>query len=225
MDAVAPHQFKCQGTFTGHGGPVWSLANSGSMLYSGSADCTIKVWELTSFPYRCVATLQEKGVVHALCTCNNRLYSGSADCSIKEWDTDSMQLVRSVEAHSAEVCTLFVANGYIFSGSMKEVKVYDLATLTLKKVLTGFNHWVRAMCVFGNQLYAGSNNMIMVFNIETFEHVHTIPCTNGSVYALTVWDLKLLSGHHDNIIHVRIISNMLTHRYMTYKMGTSILDN
>lgn len=41
--SVYPHLYKCQGTVSGHTGPVWTMVNSDNYLFSGSSDRTIKV--------------------------------------------------------------------------------------------------------------------------------------------------------------------------------------
>lgn len=60
------HTFKCQGTFVGHQGPVWALAAHGDLLFSGSSDETIKVWD-TARSFTCKHTLREhRGIIHTL---------------------------------------------------------------------------------------------------------------------------------------------------------------
>ncbi|PIO39029.1 hypothetical protein AB205_0183480, partial [Aquarana catesbeiana] len=76
--------FKCKGTFVGHQGPVWCLCvySIGDLLFSGSSDKTIKVWD-TCTTYKCQKTLEgHDGIVLALCIQGSKLYSGSADCTI-----------------------------------------------------------------------------------------------------------------------------------------------
>uniref|UniRef100_A0A8D1C882 TNF receptor associated factor 7 n=1 Tax=Sus scrofa TaxID=9823 RepID=A0A8D1C882_PIG len=85
LGSYDPQQiFKCKGTFVGHQGPVWCLCvySVGDLLFSGSSDKTIKVWD-TCTTYKCQKTLEgHDGIVLALCIQGCRLYSGSADCTI-----------------------------------------------------------------------------------------------------------------------------------------------
>ena len=37
------HQYSCVGTYSGHSGPVWALAVSDQVVFSGSEDHRIKV--------------------------------------------------------------------------------------------------------------------------------------------------------------------------------------
>ncbi|CAB1350395.1 unnamed protein product [Coregonus sp. 'balchen'] len=124
--AYDPQQiFKCKGTFVGHQGPVWCLCvySTGDLLFSGSSDKTIKVWD-TCTTYKCQKTLEgHDGIVLALCIQGNRLYSGSADCTIIVWDIQTLQKVNTIRAHDNPVCTLVSSHNMLFSGSLKAIKV------------------------------------------------------------------------------------------------------
>lgn len=94
--------FRCMGTFVGHmashvlilcssrmlvnsflraclQGPVWCMVLCGDYLYTGSNDCTIKVWDLGQV-FRVVRTLEghKEGVI-TLSICGNKIYSGGKD--------------------------------------------------------------------------------------------------------------------------------------------------
>ncbi|NWH37756.1 TRAF7 ligase, partial [Chloropsis hardwickii] len=167
LGSYDPQQiFKCKGTFVGHQGPVWCLCvySIGDLLFSGSSDKTIKVWD-TCTTYKCQKTLEgHDGIVLALCIQGNKLYSGSADCTIIVWDIQNLQKVNTIRAHDNPVCTLVSSHNMLFSGSLKAIKVWDIVgtELKLKKELTGLNHWVRALVASQNYLYSGSYQTIKV---------------------------------------------------------------
>ncbi|XP_037545266.1 E3 ubiquitin-protein ligase TRAF7 [Nematolebias whitei] len=167
LGSYDPQQiFKCKGTFVGHQGPVWCLCvySTGDLLFSGSSDKTIKVWD-TCTTYKCQKTLEgHDGIVLALCIQGNKLYSGSADCTIIVWDIQTLQKVNTIRAHDNPVCTLVSSHNMLFSGSLKAIKVWDImgTELKLKKELTGLNHWVRALVASQNHLYSGSYQTIKV---------------------------------------------------------------
>jgi di- and tripeptidase len=55
------------------------------------------------------------------------LYTGSISGTINLWDLDTLQLIRSVKAHHADVLSLAGIGGYAFSGSAKGfLKKWDL---------------------------------------------------------------------------------------------------
>ncbi|ETE69477.1 E3 ubiquitin-protein ligase TRAF7, partial [Ophiophagus hannah] len=209
LGSYDPQQiFKCKGTFVGHQGPVWCLCvySIGDLLFSGSSDKTIKVWD-TCTTYKCQKTLEgHDGIVLALCIQGNKLYSGSADCTIIVWDIQTLQKVNTIRAHDNPVCTLVSSHNMLFSGSLKAIKVWDIVgtELKLKKELTGLNHWVRALVASQNHLYSGSYQTIKIWDIRNLECVHVLQTSGGSVYSIAVTNHHIVCGTYENLIHVRI---------------------
>uniref|UniRef100_A0A671R352 E3 ubiquitin-protein ligase TRAF7 n=1 Tax=Sinocyclocheilus anshuiensis TaxID=1608454 RepID=A0A671R352_9TELE len=210
LGSYDPQQiFKCKGTFVGHQGPVWCLCvySTGDLLFSGSSDKSIKVWD-TCTTYKCQKTLEgHDGIVLALCIQGNKLYSGSADCTIIVWDIQTLQKVNTIRAHDNPVCTLVSSHNMLFSGSLKAIKVWDIVgtELKLKKELTGLNHWVRALVASQNHLYSGSYQTIKV---------------RSSVYSIAVTNHHIVCGTYENLIHVWDIESKEQVRTLTGHVGT-----
>ncbi|KAJ3601190.1 hypothetical protein NHX12_032163 [Muraenolepis orangiensis] len=225
LGSYDPQQiFKCKGTFVGHQGPVWCLCvySTGDLLFSGSSDKTIKVWD-TCTTYKCQKTLEgHDGIVLALCIQGNRLYSGSADCTIIVWDIQTLQKVNTIRAHDNPVCTLVSSHNMLFSGSLKAIKVWDIVgtELKLKKELTGLNHWVRALVASQNHLYSGSYQTIKIWDIRSLECVHVLQTSGGSVYSIAVTNHHIVCGTYENLIHVWDIDTKEQVRTLTGHVGT-----
>ncbi|XP_061414605.1 E3 ubiquitin-protein ligase TRAF7-like isoform X1 [Lethenteron reissneri] len=225
LGSYDPQQiFKCKGTFVGHQGPVWCLCVhvGGDLLFSGSSDKTIKVWD-TCTTYKCQKTLEgHDGIVLALCIQGNKLYSGSADYNIIVWDIPTLQKVSMMRAHHNPVCTLVAANGMLFSGSLKAIRVWDIdgVQLNLKKELAGLNHWVRALVASQNHLYSGSYQTIKIWDIRTLECAHVLETSGGSVYSIAVTSHHIVCGTYENVIHVWDLERKECIRTLTGHVGT-----
>uniref|UniRef100_A0A673IEX6 E3 ubiquitin-protein ligase TRAF7 n=1 Tax=Sinocyclocheilus rhinocerous TaxID=307959 RepID=A0A673IEX6_9TELE len=225
LGSYDPQQiFKCKGTFVGHQGPVWCLCvySTGDLLFSGSSDKSIKVWD-TCTTYKCQKTLEgHDGIVLALCIQGNKLYSGSADCTIIVWDIQTLQKVNTIRAHDNPVCTLVSSHNMLFSGSLKAIKVWDIVgtELKLKKELTGLNHWVRALVASQNHLYSGSYQTIKIWDIRSLECVHVLQTSGGSVYSIAVTNHHIVCGTYENLIHVWDIESKEQVRTLTGHVGT-----
>ena len=89
-------------------------------LISGGGDGTVKLWALNR---------QANGAIEELATLDNGddsilamaidgtfLYTGRLGGHVNVWDLDTRQLIRSVKAHSADILTISVGHGLIFSG-------------------------------------------------------------------------------------------------------------
>ncbi|XP_031669986.1 LOW QUALITY PROTEIN: E3 ubiquitin-protein ligase TRAF7 [Oncorhynchus kisutch] len=225
LGSYDPQQiFKCKGTFVGHQGPVWCLCvySTGDLLFSGSSDKTIKVWD-TCTTYKCQKTLEgHDGIVLALCIQGNRLYSGSADCTIIVWDVQTLQKVNTIRAHDNPVCTLVSSHSMLFSGSLKAIKVWDIVgtELKLKKELTGLTTGVRALVASQNHLYSGSYQTIKIWDIRSLDCVHVLQTSGGSVYSIAVTNHHIVCGTYENLIHVWDIESKEQVRTLTGHVGT-----
>ena len=90
-------------------------------LISGGGDGTIKLWSLDEGSEGVVRNpvILENGdnSILAMVLDGTLLYSGRLDGNINVWDLDTHQMIRRVEAHTADVLTLTVGRGLLFSGS------------------------------------------------------------------------------------------------------------
>uniref|UniRef100_A0A3B3SSJ1 E3 ubiquitin-protein ligase TRAF7 n=1 Tax=Paramormyrops kingsleyae TaxID=1676925 RepID=A0A3B3SSJ1_9TELE len=230
LAAYDPQQiFKCKGTFVGHQGPVWCLCvySTGDLLFSGSSDKTIKVWD-TCTTYKCQKTLEgHDGIVLALCIQGFVQTSPPGDrlwpLSFPQvWDIQTLQKVNTIRAHDNPVCTLVSSHNMLFSGSLKAIKVWDImgTELKLKKELTGLNHWVRALVASQNHLYSGSYQTIKIWDIRSLECVHVLQTSGGSVYSIAVTNHHIVCGTYENLIHVWDIESKEQVRTLTGHVGT-----
>ncbi|XP_019850390.1 PREDICTED: E3 ubiquitin-protein ligase TRAF7-like [Amphimedon queenslandica] len=214
------HIFKCKGTFVGHSGPVWALCVINDLLFSGSSDNTIKVWD-AAIGFKCIKTLTgHDGIVLALRQFgDNYMYSGSADQSIKKWDIEKFQVISTIAAHENPVCTLTTSNDRLFSGSLKSIKVWDTANNTMIKELPAQNHWVRSLVVSDVYLYSGSYQAVKIWDLMSLECIRVLECLGGSVYSLLVTANYVACGTYENKINVWNIETLESVGQLTGHFG------
>jgi WD40 repeat protein len=111
---------------------VKSLAVYQDVLFSGSADTTIRQWDLQTGKCLSVWKQHRKGIEKIQIYVSSHdgiinLYSASSDGSIKKWNIDSGQVIHSFEAHHTSVYALAFMNDFMFSASAdKRVLKWDL---------------------------------------------------------------------------------------------------
>lgn len=90
------------------------------VLISGGGDGTIKLWQLSQSsegPIKELATLEAgDNSVLTLALDGTLLYSGRLEGDVNVWDLDTRQLIQTVKAYSADVLTIAVGHGLIFTG-------------------------------------------------------------------------------------------------------------
>ncbi|XP_004510881.1 zinc finger CCCH domain-containing protein 62-like isoform X2 [Cicer arietinum] len=81
------------------------------MLYSGSMDQTIKVWNLDTF--ECTVTLHgHTGPVTSLRCWDNFLLSGSSDCTIKVWAATEEGPLKVIYSQNVENTRIWIDRGW-----------------------------------------------------------------------------------------------------------------
>jgi COMPASS component SWD3 len=116
---------------------VWSLSasKSGNTLASGSADSTVKIWDMSkvqSGVAKCSVTLSTKGNSGDIYSVKfhpseNHVVSASYDTHIRLHDIRTGQCLTKFSGHTAPVCSVGM-NPYgnlIFSGSKVKNKIID----------------------------------------------------------------------------------------------------
>ncbi|MBD1931265.1 MULTISPECIES: eIF2A-related protein [Cyanophyceae] len=219
--------WRCANTLSGHSNHVYSVAISADgQIASGSADNTIKIWDLTTGDSICTFT-GHSGSVSSLAFSpdGQTLASGSADNTIKLWY--SRTGVTFTE-HSDELhCVAFSPNGKtVASGSKdKTIKIWDFNTGEVICTLTGHKE---AVCpiIFssdGQNLISGSSDKtIKIWDLSTGKAIRTLTEHLNYVWSVAISpDGKTLaSGSADNTIKIwSFHTGSLLHTFSEHTSG------
>lgn len=131
-------------TLSGHSGPVTgaAFAADGKTLLTGSADKTLRVWNVPEAKQ--LASLETPAAVGAVAIVadGKQIATGGADNVIRLWDvpasqpTESPKPVKELTGHTGAVTALVAVGGQLASGSQDgTVRVWDLARGNVAKTL------------------------------------------------------------------------------------------
>eukprot|EP00928_Gymnodinium_smaydae_P034777 TRINITY_DN2457_c0_g2_i1.p1 TRINITY_DN2457_c0_g2~~TRINITY_DN2457_c0_g2_i1.p1 ORF type:complete len:659 (-),score=145.28 TRINITY_DN2457_c0_g2_i1:53-1990(-) len=184
----------CVHILAGHAGFVLSLCTVGDVLFTGSQDCNIMIWDLNNLQY--IGTLPgHRGFVKCMAASLSRkmLCSGSQDKTIKVWSLETFSSTKTLHGHTSEVNSLVMMEGadVLVSGSEdKSIRVWDLSSLTLLTSLEnahGSSVFALAQLDGGLLLSASRDRTVKVWLSSTWQARRTLsPPHYDGVSALTV---------------------------------------
>jgi len=132
-----PKQFNeehCVHILQGHSGFVLCVCIVGDVLFTGSQDHNIMIWDLNNLQY--IGTLPgHRGFVKCLAASFPRklLFSGSQDKTIKVWSLETFSVIKTLFAHTADVhcITILELRDVLVSASEdKSIRIWDLNNLS-----------------------------------------------------------------------------------------------
>ncbi|MDR1248857.1 MAG: caspase family protein [Treponema sp.] len=176
----------------GHSFSVSSLAYSpdGRFVVSGSADSSVKIWDLEKG--REMFTLPEhEGPVRSVAYSpdGKRVLSGSTDYTIRLWDAETGEELKTLTGHSNVVNSVaYSPDGRSFvSGSTdRTVKVWDAESGRMLRTFLGHSLWVNDVCYSpdGRSIASASRDgTVKLWSVENGDLLRTL---SGYAEALTV---------------------------------------
>ena len=205
--------------FKNHKGAVIRLAllQNGDLV-SGSADKTIKVWNMSDFSITQTLEGHDNNVTGLAVLDDERLASASLNVIIIWNLTDGTQIKR--ESQQATVSSLVsLSDSTLAIGFQNDldIRIWDLNT-DIKRILSNEGYVYSLGTYSKNQiLIAGSSSFIKIWNWESSTLNQTIKSGYGNPLSLFMDNLELVSGFDDktirvwNLIESKIKNNITSH--------------
>ncbi|MFH7030318.1 MAG: WD40 repeat domain-containing protein [Heteroscytonema crispum UTEX LB 1556] len=214
-------------TLTGHADSIWSVAlsNDGQTLISGSADKTIKVWNVDDGQPLFTLT-GHTDVVRAIALSydGQTIASGSDDGTIKLWNVENQELIKTLAVSSPVWSVVISRDGQtLVSGSEDgSIKIWNVSAGRLLRVIKGHVGRVFSVAISPDgEIFAtgGLDKTIKFWNLRTGEQLRTIAAHEDAVRSVVFSrdGEKLASGSWDNTIKIwnrhsgELIYNLVGH--------------
>ncbi|MDZ8051700.1 MAG: protein kinase domain-containing protein [Aulosira sp. ZfuVER01] len=210
---VAYEKLALANSLTGHSGSIYSLAFSvnGETLISGSADKSIKIWNLQTGALKNTLNLHSDEVNSvAISSDDQTLVSGSKDGNIKIVYLPIGNLKTTLPKSQNSVNSVAISpdgKTLVSGGEDKKIKIWDLQTGELTNTLNGHTKSVMPVAISpdGQTIASGSvDNTIKIWNLQTGQLKITLNGHTKSVMSIAISpDSKTLaSGSADDTIKI-----------------------
>ncbi|QVM06830.1 SCF ubiquitin ligase complex subunit cdc4 [Coccidioides posadasii str. Silveira] len=155
----------------GHTHSVRAIAAHGDTLVSGSYDCTVRVWKISTGEavHRLEGhTLKVYSVV--LDHKRNRCISGSMDHSVKIWSLETGTLLYNLEGHSLLVGLLDLrADKLVSAAADSTLRIWDPETGQCKSTLTAHTGAITCFEHDDQKIISGSDRTLKMWDIKSGE--------------------------------------------------------
>ena len=158
---------------TGHHHSVRAIAAHADTLVSGSYDCSVRVWKISTG--ETVHRLQghtQKVYSVVLDTKRNRCISGSMDNVVKVWSLDTGMALFNLEGHSSLVGLLDLQQDRLVSAAADStLRIWDPENGRCKSTLSAHTGAITCFQHDGHKVISGSDRTLKMWNVTSGEFV------------------------------------------------------
>ena len=195
---------ECIGIFTGHEKYINTIAIQGNFLITGSADKTIKKWDMTSCACVHVFTGDDAFVKTLICT-KKYIFASFADSTTRCWNFDNGECIRVFKEHTRGVSSLVHISGEDFGKDNGDEGIDQDGNKEL--LITGSGDCTaRSWSIeTGNTIHVFKGHSAAVVCMVTDPPGRTLFTGSGDS-TIRSWDilkgqaLKVLEGHRSTVV-------------------------
>lgn len=173
---------------SGHVDEVTSFIARNDILYTGSKDYTIRIWDLKERKQLSMMEGHTSAITCMVLTKNSDfLISSSWDWTIRIWNIKQKTLIGVLRGHTDWVTAIQLSpdDKTLYSASRDStVRVWDLTSLTQKAILKGHDNfvWAIALSSDGKLAVSGSSDKkVIIWDLQTLKAKIEITGHNGNI--------------------------------------------
>ncbi|KAF2659960.1 WD repeat-containing protein pop1 [Lophiostoma macrostomum CBS 122681] len=193
---------------TGHHHSVRAIAAHGDTLVSGSYDCTVRVWKIsTGEVLHRLQGHSQKVYSVVLDHARNRCISGSMDNMVKVWGLDSGTCLYTLEGHNSLVGLLDLSHERLVSAAADStLRIWDPENGQCKSTLSAHTGAITCFQHDGQKVISGSDKTLKMWNVKTGEFVKDLLTDLSGVWQVKFNERRCVAAvQRNNMTYIEVL--------------------
>lgn len=204
VDAQCPYFVR---VLNGHNHSVRAIAAHGDTLVSGSYDCTVRVWKISTGEtlHRLQGHTQKVYSV-VLDHERNRCISGSMDNLVKVWSLDTGSVLFNLDGHSSLVGLLDLREDRLVSAAADStLRIWDPENGRCKSVLSAHTGAITCFQHDGQKVISGSDRTLKMWNITNGHFVKDLLTDLSGVWQVKFDERRCVAAvQRNNLTYIEV---------------------
>ncbi|KAK5451575.1 SCF ubiquitin ligase complex subunit cdc4 [Exophiala xenobiotica] len=195
-------------TLTGHQHSVRAIAAHADTLVSGSYDCTVRVWKISTG--ETIHRLQghtAKVYSVVLDHDRNRCISGSMDNMVRIWDLNTGSLKYTLEGHTSLVGLLDLnCDKLVSAAADSTLRIWDPENGQCKATLSAHTGAITCFKHDGQKVISGSDRTLKLWNIKTGECIKDLLSDLSGVWQVKFNERRCVAAvQRDGLTYIEVL--------------------
>lgn len=198
---------------TGHHNSVRAIAAHGDTLVSGSYDCTVRVWKISTgeMVHRLSGHTQKVYSV-VLDHERNRCISGSMDNLVKVWSLETGNCLFNLDGHTSLVGLLDLSHGRLVSAAADStLRIWDPDNGACQSILSAHTGAITCFQHDDQKVISGSDRTLKMWNIETGECLRDLLSDLSGVWQVRFDERRCVAAvQRNNLTYIEVCDGLTT---------------
>ena len=202
--AECPHYVR---TLSGHHHSVRAIAAHADTLVSGSYDCSVRVWRIsTGETIHRLNGHSQKVYSVVLDTKRNRCISGSMDNLVKVWSLDTGSVLFNLEGHSSLVGLLDLQQDRLVSAAADStLRIWDPENGHCRSTLSAHTGAITCFQHDGQKVISGSDRTLKMWNVVNGEFAKDLLTDLSGVWQVKFNERRCVAAvQRNNLTYIEV---------------------
>ncbi|THZ04205.1 WD40 repeat-like protein [Aureobasidium pullulans] len=192
----------------GHQKTIRAMAAYGDTVVSGSFDCTVRVWKVsTGEMVHCLAGHLQKIFSVVLDHVSSRCVSGSMDNSVKIWSIETGNCLFNLDGHTSLVGLLELSQGVLVSGAADgTLRTWDLDDGGCRAILKGHTGAITCFQHDLQKVVSGSDRTLKLWDTQTGECLRDLLSELSGVWQVRFDERRCVAAvQRNNLTYIEVL--------------------